>query len=43
LKWVLLHLRKAARMRVLSPAGIRLRDFLAGPARTTVHSIDVLL
>jgi hypothetical protein len=30
-------------MRVLSPAGIRLRDFLAGPARTTVRSIEILL
>src|ERR1700676_4622100 len=33
----------AARIRFLSPAGIRLRDFLAGPDKTTVHSIDILL
>src|ERR1700730_3535010 len=43
LKWVCCISAKAARMRVLSLAGTRLRDFLAGPARTTVHSIEVLL
>src|SRR5439155_23885991 len=42
LKRILLHLAKRGQNSRAVLAGMPLRDFLAGPARTTVHSIEVL-
>ncbi len=43
LKWILLHSRQSSQYARLVARRNRLSDFLAGPARTTVHSIQVLL